>query len=1470
MGENPESGRNFPAVGAGGSSVGGAAAIYGFVHQILASIGQLVRAQFGSIGAKTDPNTIIAILEPSAGGDLSLEAAARKVIQFKHRAKSVSISDVGGKVLPDLYRAHLDREAAEYTLNTTNGVSKPTLALIQSLKAYASGDATARKKIAINEHVKGALARLREIYAASGAELAAFDISFSTFISRFTVAPRMDAEQARAEAIRFLNKRVPYAEKGEQVLDTLVGHLADKARRNDARISVDNLLSRLGLPGAHAGHSDAASARLATALAGALTARKFDPVFDIRAPILMAPTDPLTLVSGNSGCGKSWVLYRLAAALAESGKPTVLIRAADREELERQLRLTIGAGALALEQPLEASVLGQTWRRMQDAPDATIPILWEGCRDAAVLESIRLAGGLGPGLPLVAEFPVAQEARLEEFAQVPIHRVGEFSPTQLFEALDKRGVSAGHVPREIRRMLRLPVLCGIYATLALELEHWDPQTEYRVLEDFWDRAKHRAGKLAGTRLKALAKSLVAKRRSALTDDEIVALGFSETELDLLIAAGWLSNVGDRWSFAHDRLLTWAIAIALAGDFENGVIDAATLAGEVSALDKRDDADKTKLSGLGFLLMDVVWLISGLSGRTKDAVDFVEQFESEYRTGAHTLYAELLPTAGSRIVGVLEERAARVTTGDVPIKTYLTEAFLALPLVSEAREPLLARLWSGDKAGRSIAISLGARWPLTAQRDDLWQNYCDLNRDREAKRFDYDLFERMEAALKLLVRADPAWLGRLIEAEDGQEELRLAALLLKSLETAVGSPIWHQVREKMLQIIPDDRQAVVMECLARFGDASDREMLERKIKAGDRSASYAMEALAEIDVDAALRAIEQKPPQPSLPYSRYWLDRLLDHDPGRTAAALRDWLIAGDPSGGKLASLWHGIEGRIDPDTIVLLLDRLEALIEVPTPKQGRDPRRDLLTVLGSLTLDPVHDSLFEARRNTALSAAIAKRAIAHFDGTHDDDDVAVRRLLRRIGGAEYERLVIHALSPEDLGRAHSGITSSIFCPTDTVVARLEKLVEVGVTPDGNDDALLDLWRMLLAIDPATWRPRLLALLLSDDQRSIMLGLRLIPEFAAKGDEAAVLACFETSAPGNAVTARAMQVAIEIGDPAEAMVARALEEIQAAESGDASTTCLNVLLNDRSEAARTALDAYLAPLETAKSWKSHDSQALAIRLSQGGASPELWRAGFRMMHGTWFSGDRFLDVVLDHDRPRAMDVLLDQAFAAPATFVNAQPDAIKLLAKVDRPLATQAFVQSWNDHPRRRQHLAESVRRLEDSAFYAMIATLGEEFRVGQPTQTYRAICVELRRARDRAWPLLLKKFDGASAAERVALCSALGWTAGQSHGLLPLIEAETDNEVRRELYHSWRHWRQVEAAVAQFREARSLKTMEYAIEFGDPAPLCGWEDPLRIIEAIGGDDRLIVFAERQFAVRFNKVRGSKLRRVVVRKSPGDE
>ncbi len=139
---------------------------------------------------------------------------------------------------------------------------------------------------------------------------------------------------------------------------------------------------------------------------------------------------------------------------------------------------------------------------------------------------------------------------LSDFKAVPTHHVGEFTPHQLFEALRLRGVAAGLVPQQIRKMLRMPVLCGIYATLALELDHWNPLTEYRVLEDFWARARKRAGKFAGTHLKQLARAMVVELRSVISDDDVHALGVSEAELLALVGAGWLTSDGGRWSFAH--------------------------------------------------------------------------------------------------------------------------------------------------------------------------------------------------------------------------------------------------------------------------------------------------------------------------------------------------------------------------------------------------------------------------------------------------------------------------------------------------------------------------------------------------------------------------------------------------------------------------------------------------------------------------------------------------------------------------------------------------------------------------------------------------------------------------------------------------------------------------------------------------------------------------------------------------------
>jgi hypothetical protein len=141
----------------------------------------------------------------------------------------------------------------------------------------------------------------------------------------------------------------------------------------------------------------------------------------------------------------------------------------------------------------------------------------------------------------------------------------------------------------------------------------------------------------------------------------------------------------------------------------------------------------------------------------------------------------------------------------------------------------------------------------------------------------------------------------------------------------------------------------------------------------------------------------------------------------------------------------------------------------------------------------------------------------------------------------------------------------------------------------------------------------------------------------------------------------------------------------------------------------------------------------------------------MMHHPLLSGDRFVATFAERDPPRAMNVLLERAFAPPGIYAGAQPDAIKVLATLDKPLATQAFVQAWSDQVRRRKYLARTACHLDKDALRAMIDHLEEDSQRGYGNFAYRAACVELRRAHERAKPLLLERFNTVDAETRVAL-----------------------------------------------------------------------------------------------------------------------
>ncbi|MBB6428045.1 hypothetical protein [Sphingopyxis sp. JAI128] len=740
----------------------------------------------------------------------------------------------------------------------------------------------------------------------------------------------------------------------------------------------------------------------------------------------------------------------------------------------------------------------------------------------------------------------------------------------------------------------------------------------------------------------------------------------------------------------------------------------------------------------------------------------------------------------------------------------------------------------------------------------------MSAERESDRFDSDRFDAMDAALRTIVCDSPDWLTELIESQRSADEYRIAAYFLKSLDAASGSNIWARTRNRLFAVIAPDRQSVLIECIGRFGDEDDAPVLATHARSDHLWAPKALATWAEIDPGAVLAYLDTFPSLARTPAGRGWIDRLFDFDAARTRSALQAWREACDPTGGALAALFSRAEDRVDEALVAHLLSKLEDLMRAPFAEGARDPFASLVNLLGSLTLDPRHDGLFEAYRGSELAARLCARAIDHVDGRKDDRQVAVRRLLRRIGGADYERLLLHTLSHDDLGKSRAGIAMSIFAPTAPVVSRLEELTAVGTSEGDAIEVRLSLWRVLLALDPERWRPRLMGLTKSEAEEDVSFALRLLPEYEEAGDQNVLLESLRGRARGSTMEAMLMNAAAVAGPSDRDLTARALARLGADDDEAGRLGVLNTLIKDQSPEPRAIFDKYLERLGTAKSWKSYDSQALVARLGQGGASDALWAIGERVGGRGFWSADDFVEQLVDKDEAKALNILLERAFSEPDFITNVQPDAIATLARIDKDRATKAFRQAWTSYPDRRRNMARAVRALDPSALEAMVDVLGEDRPGTGDRYAYRAACVELRIGHETIQPYLLERYAEADAARKDALLEAIGWMPDGPGLLTGILETERDRQLRDKAYEVRRVWLDAAAAAEQFRRHPSLVTMEFALDVCEPEPTYMREDPLRIIDQISIDPQLTYFAEQQLARRLNELTKSNFKRVRVR------
>ncbi|NMN05444.1 MULTISPECIES: hypothetical protein [unclassified Novosphingobium] len=1434
---------------------GGSAALLGFLYQLQATATRLLEVHLEGSGANAATDGVLVILEPDGGGDAIIQAGARHCIQLKMRSQVIDAGTLATSVLPDLFGAHCETACDRYEFQSNQRLSKPAADLFSLL------DGTRTTTAPVQSDYQRARKSCRTVYLKRRGGAAGFAVEFRKFCSRLHLANPVSVTALRARLAQHLLPHLPYADQIGAKLDQLAGDLMTRAIESGTVLTGPMMAEALGL----AIVTDA-QLRLDTALKTALDARRYDVAYDVRPPLSVTVSAPLTLVAGPSGNGKSWALCRLAQDAIEARRPALLIRAADRAELEREMKRVIAIDTLNHDSPIDSSALGKLWRRQTGNDDADILVLWEGCGNAEELKKVFYQNGLGDGLMLMAELPPdADASAFREIGVLP-HEVGEFGEAQLFDALNRRGVQAGAVPADIRRMLRHPVLCGIYATLAIESGGWNPANEYIVLGKFWHRARERAGQTTGARLKALAQKMVEKSATEATDSEVVALGFTDDQLGQLVASGWLAEVSGKWRFAHDRLLTWAIAEWLAERLSQASVGAEEVASCIECLGNDSPQDRSRLHGLGFLMMDVVWLASSGTAPSTKVAELLSLLEDDRQhRSSQNFYRDLCPTIGSAILEGLLARAALITDRDrdIGLAGNIVAAILALNLPPAERDRVSRQLAQGDDRAWKLLLLLGSEWPLTTERERLWEGLVEAYRKVGTEQRNFARFERYREAALCLSRTDPNWLEAKILSTTDAKALGIATILLREIAPAPRQDQWARISHHLFEHMDEDNHSRLVGFIQRTNDRSRLPFLVHQIERATHCAPDAFAALARMDPIKATEMIVAKPAVRYPPQTGIWLSRMLDQHPLQVRHLIDNWLMHVDPTGCMLATFWAGAKCEVGLETLAILLQRLDAEL---AQAGGGDERqaRILLGVLGSGSLNPANDRAFHAMRGSRLAHNLRIRLEGHARGAQNALAGNIWTLLLRIGGSDLDAYVI-ALLDGPFGDRGPGVNAAIFTATPGVVRRLEAMAVDWSTPY-TEPVRPAVWRLLVGLKPDVWYPRMLNLLTGGSDLERSLGLELFDDLGFAEDAGVLVDCVRLTQPGSATEARAINLAIYYGANDPLLLERALPRFRKDKDAEGHLAACNVLLQERGSPARAKLDAFLMTLSSQTSWTSTDLDVLAVRLHQDDVSDELLAAAEPFMRRRSLFGEQLIDPYLQRGHRGVQDMVLERAFAPPNIMTNELPDMINALARIDVAQAEQAFEQAWQENPERQRYLAPCSAGLGARALQAMLKSLPSKDGGRDAKIAFRAMCIELRGRHHEALPLIHARYATAAKPDRELLVKVISWMPEAEAELQKIFAEERDPDIgdlAEELLIL--HRCRVSAVEAYRAEPASIPRLLYAIEIVDPELLYRVKDRWSISELIHADGQQTIIAEDAFVRRFNKVENTRYKRVRIRK-----
>ena len=1064
--------------------------------------------------------------------------------------------------------------------------------------------------------------------------------------------------------------------------------------------------------------------------------------------------------------------------------------------------------------------------------------------------------------------------------EICLHRVGDFSIEQLDTLLRGSGHRWGDLPEDLKRLLRKPVLAGLFLNLEVSSFQNAPQSEYEIFEAFWDRIDEKCNPGDKGIVITLADRAVEGSGYPLSRKNWPAIGLDSKSITALESAGWLTcSEHGEVEFSHVRLLNWALAQSLCLGFLNGKLSVDLL---FAVMTGEADGDETDTLGrFGYVPMDTLWLLSAEDSGRSALGQLVERMESHQAFGGEgrSLYTGLLPTLGQRAVPILLQRLGTIIeNSDGDYRVGLIGEGLAMLAkwesvdVGPAIESLLeSQSWDAQ----SVAVAMLRVAPASEHMDRLWEIHQqrlharEHNADRRVERGNQATF----AALRVGVACCPDWLRVCIhEADPAKEQVSDLGYLLAGLDGTEADAIWRDVHDELMEKVPDNNPRCLLQCIARFSDHEKKAfVVEHLTHQGDTVSAVAMLALAVLDPREAIGRIGHMDDEQRF-FRSEWLPLLLKTDSERTRAQLR-MLAEADAKGQHLIEdYFEKRSADLDVETLDLVLSYREkqfreGIVEITTEDLPWPlfPLRFLSRTCRSCTLRRLNDEA-----GGALEAAIMELACSRLRSNSRVQDhilEAARLALVLIGGTGFVDLINRELESEYFWVRHGGLNWARVRGNERTIELLAAIARRPIPHDANGEPDRDAWQ--------EFHHSMVALAVLGADR-ILVEILSSPNFL---DVPLSLAdCRAHRGPmSKSLTARAVKVMRNPDTPDEAMcgalvvawlsedkdlipdVRSVLEQVEP-DSKAALHACIALQgLGDKSpEFARAA--------ERLAFTKENEQQGLnaligldgegveGLRrwLQQAGDGDRMNIGGFviRALYAKEESRDDAIEAAADLCRRNRMflrplneiaaessdksvrEKVLEAAFAASATVVQAPLDAIRGLAKFDTARAVEAVEAGLFNHPKIERELCLLLVQLEPEMAAGKLVSAAI---AGERESLSDAVGRALRSVSETTVADAIRERLGGTGAERLTACRIAGWLpfSTVAEALEGVVESDSSISVRRAALDALYQHREEVAVQGLFSEfaAENCEARRWAIfvpilETADPHLLNTQEDTL--------------------------------------------